>query len=92
MFKNLAGLGSLLRNAQQLGGQLKNLSEEMKRRRATGTAGGARSLEWNSLSGGQTRSRIRSPIPVVVPRSAPRSATSAATAASMRSAPATSPR
>ncbi len=40
MFKNLAGLGSLLRNAQQLGGQLKNLSEEMKRRRATGTAGG----------------------------------------------------
>ena len=40
MFKNLAGLGSLLRHAQQLGGQLKNLSEEMKHRRATGISGG----------------------------------------------------
>ena len=40
MFKNLAGLGSILRHAQQLGGQLKNLSEELKQRRATGSAGG----------------------------------------------------
>lgn len=50
MFKNLAGLGSLLRNAQQLGGQLKNLSEEMKHRRATGTAGGGMvEVEINGL-------------------------------------------
>ncbi len=50
MFKNLAGLGSLLRHAQQLGGQLKNLSEEMKHRRATGTAGGGMvEVEVNGL-------------------------------------------
>ena len=50
MFKNLANLGSLLRHAQQLGGQLKNLSEEMKHRRATGTAGGGMvEVEINGL-------------------------------------------
>lgn len=50
MFKNLAGLGSLLRQAQQLGGQLKNLSEEMKHRRATGTSGGGMvEVEVNGL-------------------------------------------
>jgi nucleoid-associated protein EbfC len=50
MFKNLAGLGSLLRHAQQLGGQLKNLSEEMKHRRATGSAGGGMvEVEINGL-------------------------------------------
>ncbi len=50
MFKNLANLGSLLRHAQQLGGQLKNLSEEMKHRRATGSAGGGMvEVEVNGL-------------------------------------------
>jgi len=50
MFKNLAGLGSLLRHAQQLGGHLKNLSEEMKHRRATGSAGGGMvEVEVNGL-------------------------------------------
>ncbi len=50
MFKNLANLGSVLRHAQQLGGQLKNLSEEMKHRRATGTAGGGMvEVEINGL-------------------------------------------
>ncbi len=50
MFKNLAGIGSLLRHAQQLGGQLKNLTEEMKHRRATGSAGGGMvEVEVNGL-------------------------------------------
>ncbi len=50
MFKNIAGLGSMLRHAQQLGGQLKNLSEEMKQRRATGSAGGGMvEVEINGL-------------------------------------------
>ncbi len=50
MFKNLAGIGSLLRHAQQLGGQLKNLGEEMKHRKATGSAGGGMvEVEVNGL-------------------------------------------
>jgi len=40
MFKNLAGLGSLLKQAQNIGGQLGNLSEQLKQRRTTGSAGG----------------------------------------------------
>lgn len=40
MFKGLASIGSLLKNAQQLSGQIEHLSDEMKTRRATGTAGG----------------------------------------------------
>ncbi|MDZ7620749.1 MAG: YbaB/EbfC family nucleoid-associated protein [Patescibacteria group bacterium] len=50
MFKNLAGLGSIIRHAQQFGGQLQNLSEEMKQRRATGTSGGGMvEVEVNGL-------------------------------------------
>ena len=40
MFKGLANLGSLLKHAQQFGGQMERLSEELKNRRATGVAGG----------------------------------------------------
>ncbi|HYW81063.1 MAG TPA: YbaB/EbfC family nucleoid-associated protein [Thermoguttaceae bacterium] len=40
MLKGLSNLGSLLKQAQQIGGQMQGLSEEMKSRRATGAAGG----------------------------------------------------
>lgn len=40
MLKGLSNLGSLLKQAQQIGGQMQGLSEEMKQRRATGSAGG----------------------------------------------------
>ena len=43
MFKglgNLANLGSLIKQAQQMGGRLQQISEELKTRRADGTAGG----------------------------------------------------
>jgi len=37
---NLANLGSLLKQAQQMGGRLKQLSEELRAKRAEGRAGG----------------------------------------------------
>jgi nucleoid-associated protein EbfC len=37
---NLANLGSLLKQAQQMGGRLKQVSEELKAKRVEGTAGG----------------------------------------------------
>ncbi len=37
---NLANLGSLLRQAQQMGGRLQQIGEELKSRRVEGTAGG----------------------------------------------------
>ena len=43
MFKglgNLGQLGSLLKQAQQMGGRLQKVNEELKNRRATGAAGG----------------------------------------------------
>ncbi len=40
MFKGLANLGALLRHARQIGGHMQQLSEELKRRRASGSAGG----------------------------------------------------
>lgn len=40
MFKGLANLGSMLKQAQQLGGQMGQITEEMKRQRVTGSAGG----------------------------------------------------
>ncbi len=40
MFKGLAGLGSLLRHAQHISGRMKGLSDELRTRRATGSAGG----------------------------------------------------
>jgi DNA-binding YbaB/EbfC family protein len=43
MFKglgNLANLGSLLAKAQQMGGRMKQLTEELKTKRAEGLAGG----------------------------------------------------
>ena len=50
MFKGLANLGSLLKQAQQIGGQMDKLAEELKNRRATGTAGGGMvEVEVNGL-------------------------------------------
>ncbi len=40
MFKGLGNLGSLLRNAQQITGRMQGLSEELKKRHVTGSAGG----------------------------------------------------
>ncbi|MGA2620745.1 MAG: YbaB/EbfC family nucleoid-associated protein [Thermoguttaceae bacterium] len=40
MFKGLGNLGALWKQAQQLGGQFEKLTEELKHRRASGTAGG----------------------------------------------------
>jgi nucleoid-associated protein EbfC len=40
VFKGLANLGTLLKQAQQIGGQMGQITEEMKKRRVTGTAGG----------------------------------------------------
>jgi len=40
MFKGLSNLGALIKQAQQIGGQIQGLGEELKKRRASGTAGG----------------------------------------------------
>ncbi len=50
MFKGLANIGALLKQAQQLGGQMGQLTEEMRRRRVTGSAGGGMvEIEVNGL-------------------------------------------
>ena len=50
MFKELAGLGSLLKQAQQIGGQMEKLNDELKTRRASGSAGaGMVEIEVNGL-------------------------------------------
>jgi nucleoid-associated protein EbfC len=48
--KNLGNFGALLKQAQNLGGQMGQISEEMRRRRVTGTAGGGMvEIEVNGL-------------------------------------------
>ena len=50
MFKGLANLGALLKQAQQIGGQMGQITEEMRKRRVTGTAGGGMvEIEVNGL-------------------------------------------
>ena len=50
MFKGLANLGALLKQAQQIGGQMSKLTDELKGRRTTGTAGGGMvEIEVNGL-------------------------------------------
>ena len=50
MFKGLSNLGALIKQAQQIGGQMKNLSEDLKGRRALGSAGGGMvQVEVNGL-------------------------------------------
>lgn len=40
MFKGLANFASMIKQAQQLGGKLQGLSEELRGKRVTGTSGG----------------------------------------------------
>lgn len=50
MFKNLANLGSMLRTAQELGGRMQQVSEQLKHKRATASAGGGLvEIEVNGL-------------------------------------------
>lgn len=51
MLKGIANLGSLLKQAQNLGGRMQELNEQMKRQRATGSAGGGMvEVEVNGLA------------------------------------------
>ena len=50
MLKGLSNIGSLLKHAQEIGGKMKGLSEELRGRRATGSAGGGMvEVEINGL-------------------------------------------
>lgn len=50
MFKGLANIGSMLRQAQQLGGKMQEVQEKLKEMRATGSAGaGMVTVEVNGL-------------------------------------------
>lgn len=50
MFKGLGNLGSLIKQAQQIGGQMGQMTEEMKKRRVVGSAGGGMvEIEVNGL-------------------------------------------
>ena len=50
MFKGLGNLGMLFKQAQQFGGQMERLTEDLKNRRATGAAGGGMvEIEVNGL-------------------------------------------
>jgi len=50
VFKGLANFGALIKQAQQIGGQMGQLTEEMKKRRVTGAAGGGMvEIEINGL-------------------------------------------
>jgi nucleoid-associated protein EbfC len=50
MFKGLANLGTLLKQAQQIGGQMGQITEEMRKLRVTGAAGGGMvEIEVNGL-------------------------------------------
>jgi DNA-binding YbaB/EbfC family protein len=50
VFKGLAGLGSLLKQAQEIRGRMKGLNEELRDCRATGSAGGGMvEVELNGL-------------------------------------------
>ncbi len=50
MFKGIGNLASLMKNAQQLGGRMQEIQEQLKTQRATGTAGGGMvEVEVNGL-------------------------------------------
>jgi DNA-binding YbaB/EbfC family protein len=50
VFKELAGLGSLLKHAQAISGRVQGLTEDLRNRRATGSAGGGLvEIEVNGL-------------------------------------------
>ena len=50
MFKGFANLGALLKQAQELGGRMKGLNDELRTRHVTGSAGGGMvEVEVNGL-------------------------------------------
>lgn len=50
MFKGLASLGSLLKQAHEISGRMKGLNDELRTKRATGSAGGGMvEVEVNGL-------------------------------------------
>jgi DNA-binding YbaB/EbfC family protein len=50
VFKGLAGLGTLLKQAHEISGRMKGLNEQLRARRATGSAGGGMvEVEVNGL-------------------------------------------
>jgi nucleoid-associated protein EbfC len=50
VFKGLSNLATLLKQAQQIGGQMGQMTEEMRKRRVTGAAGGGMvEVEVNGL-------------------------------------------
>jgi DNA-binding YbaB/EbfC family protein len=50
VFKELAGLGSLMKQAREIGGRMQGLNEELRNKRATGSAGGGMvEVEVNGL-------------------------------------------
>ncbi len=50
MFEGLSGLGSLLKQAQEISGRMKGLNDELRGRRTSGTAGGGMvEVEVNGL-------------------------------------------
>jgi nucleoid-associated protein EbfC len=50
VFKGIANFAAILKQAQQLGGRMDQLTEEMRKRRVTGTAGGGMvEIEVNGL-------------------------------------------
>lgn len=50
MFKGISNLGTLLKQAQQIGGQMQHMTEHLKQCRATGVAGGGMvEIEVNGL-------------------------------------------
>ena len=51
MFKGLSGISSLLKQAQEMGGRMQAINQELKSRRATGSAGGEMvTVEVNGLN------------------------------------------
>ena len=51
MFKGLTGIGSLLKQAQEMGGRMQEINEDLRTRRATGSAGGEMvTVEVNGLN------------------------------------------
>jgi DNA-binding YbaB/EbfC family protein len=50
MFKNLAGLGNLMRQAQEMGGKMQEVNDKLKFRRVTASVGGGMvEVEMNGL-------------------------------------------
>jgi len=51
VFKGIANLGALLKQAQQMGGRMQEMSEQLKHQRATGSAGGGMvEIEVNGMA------------------------------------------